>query len=727
MATKQLRGVLDSLRGTALHADEAGRTDGQLLESYVRSREEAAFAALVRRHGPMVWGVCRRLLGREVDAEDAFQATFLVLVRRASSVVPRDMVANWLYGVARQTALKARATTSRRQLREKQVPAMPEPATTARDVWDELQPLLDQELGRLPDKYRAVIVLCDLGGKTRKEAAQHFRVPEGTVASRLAAARSLLAKRLTRSGFTLLSSALAAALSQNGASASVPVAVASSTVKAGTLLATGHGPAPAISARAIALADGVVKTMLLRKLKLGVALLLALVTVGMGAIAFMQRVPAAPPTQQARTEVPGPTDQPAEAIAPGDWPQWRGPNRDGIVRGVAVPEKWPKELSEEWRVPVGEGVASPVVSGGRVFVFTRENDTESVRCLDLAGGKQIWRSEPYAAPYSQRPEERNFSKGPRSTPAVADGRIYALGMSGALSCLDAGTGALLWRRDCTPSRASPDPAYGGSSPLVANSLCIVHAGDGKTGGLTAFDALTGDVRWVCADGYSPMSGSPILVDLAGECQVVTYCASNAAGVSAASGRKLWSMGSGGVGQPHTTPVRYRDLVVLNDILQPLRALRCEKTDHGIAAKEVWKAKSLPVACCSPVIVGDLVFGMSSRKEGCYFCLDATSGATLWESEGRQGAHGSLLSVGNVLLFLNETGRLIVVRPSTTAFEPIGEYQVSDTDTYAHPVFLGDRILIKDAALLRCYRIDAQQAVNIDPGPTRPDVVQLARR
>src|SRR5262249_2303195 len=153
------RGVLQGLRRAA-QQDEAAQTDGQLLERYVRGREESAFAALVRRHGPMVWGVCRRVLGGHHDAEGAFQATFLVLVRKAASVLPREMVANWLYGVAHQTALKARATAARRRGRERQVTAMPEPEAARQDLWDDLQPLLDQELSRLPDKYRAVIVLC---------------------------------------------------------------------------------------------------------------------------------------------------------------------------------------------------------------------------------------------------------------------------------------------------------------------------------------------------------------------------------------------------------------------------------------------------------------------------------------------------------------------------------------------------------------------------------------
>src|SRR6516165_7638634 len=203
MATSRLSQVIQTLRRDSLPRPGTLLTDGQLLDAYLRSREEGAFADLVQRHGPMVWGVCRRVLRGHHDTEDAFQATFLVLVRKATSIVPKDMVANWLYGVAHQTALKARARAAKRSTREKQVMIMPEAAAKPREPWDALQPVLDQELSRLPDKYRAVIVLCDLEGKTRKEAAVHFRVPEGTVASRLATARALLAKRLTRAGLAV--------------------------------------------------------------------------------------------------------------------------------------------------------------------------------------------------------------------------------------------------------------------------------------------------------------------------------------------------------------------------------------------------------------------------------------------------------------------------------------------------------------------------------------------
>jgi RNA polymerase sigma factor (sigma-70 family) len=711
MASSRLKRVIQTLRGAALPHDEAGLTDGQLLDNYVRSREEAAFAALVRRHGPMVWGVCRRILRTHQDAEDAFQATFLVLVRKAASVVPRDMVGNWLYGVAHQTARKARATTARRQAREKQVPAMPEPAGVQPEARDDLQGLLDQELSRLPDKYRAVIVLCDLEGKTRKEAAQHFHVPEGTVASRLATARRMLARRLTRPGLSVSGAALAAVLSAQGASASMPPAVASTTIRAAGLFAAGRtAVAGVLSAKSVALADRVLKTMLFGKLKLAVALLVALAVLGVGAVALTPPPPAdklAEPVEQAEQAVQvGPAvavekkPDPAIREPGGDWPQWRGRDRDGVVHDVTVPAKWPRTLTQEWRVPVGDGVASPVVVGGSIYVFTRQKDSEVVRCLDLAGGKEIWHSEPYPAPYQRGGGEGDFSIGPRSTPAVAGGRVFTFGLTGILSCLDAATGKLLWRKDYQPY-----PPYGGASPLAADGLCIIDFGDGKTGGLTAFDAVTGEVRWRHSDG-GPTSASPLLVDVAGKRQVVTCTTGDLVGVSAASGRRLWRHGPFGAGTKIVTPVRYKDLLVFADNMEPPRAVRVTKKDKDFTVKEVWKAKGLTLNMSTPVLAGELLFGMSVRKQGSFFCLDANSGKTLWEQECRQQVgHASIVNAGSVLLLLTNDGRLVLIKPSATRYEPIAEYRVSDTATYAHPVLLGNRVLIKDASTLRSLRIE----------------------
>jgi RNA polymerase sigma factor (sigma-70 family) len=283
MATSQTRKVFHHIRSAVLMRDGAGMTDGQLLGCFLTQRDAAAFAALVRRHGPMVWGVCRRVLHNHHDAEDAFQATFLVLDRKATTVEPKEQVANWLYGVAYKTALKAKSLVARRKGRERQVVEMPEPVFEEQHDWDDLRTLLDQELSRLPDKYRVPVVLCDLEGKTRKEAAQLLGWPEGTVAGRLAAARKLLAARLARRGVVLSGATLATMLTHNAALACVPYSVVSSTIQSATTLAAGQAAASGlISAKVAALKHGVLKSMLLTKVKTGVAVLLTVLVLGAG-------------------------------------------------------------------------------------------------------------------------------------------------------------------------------------------------------------------------------------------------------------------------------------------------------------------------------------------------------------------------------------------------------------------------------------------------------------
>jgi RNA polymerase sigma factor (sigma-70 family) len=315
MATSPMSVVVRQLRNTVL-GDEAGATDGQLLHAFIRRRDEAAVAALVRRHGPMVWGVCRRLLRSHHDAEDAFQATFLTLVRKAATIRPVEMVGNWLYGVARQTAVKARAVAAKRSARERQMAETSEPASAPEDLWHDLEPLLDVEIARLPEKYRVLIVLCDLEGKTRKEVAKHLGCPEGTAASRLARARTMLARRLARRGVTVSGGLLGAMLSAHAAVASVPGTVAVSTIQAATLLSAGTAAsAGLISQSALALSHGVIKAMQLTKLMTPTALVLTLglgmLTTAMLASGEAQEKPAAKEDKPAATD-DKPAAQPKE-------------------------------------------------------------------------------------------------------------------------------------------------------------------------------------------------------------------------------------------------------------------------------------------------------------------------------------------------------------------------------------------------------------------------------
>jgi RNA polymerase sigma factor (sigma-70 family) len=340
MPTSQLSEVIQRLRVTLVPPHEGGLTDGDLLERYINHRDEAAFAGLVRRHGPMVWGVCRRIVGEHHEAEDAFQATFLVLVRKASAIAPRHMVVNWLYGTACQTALKARASAAKKRTRERLVVQMPEPAVANDDAGRDLHGLLDQELSRLPDKYRVAIVLCDLEGRTRKEAARRLRVPEGTLSGRLSRGRAMLAKRLARHGLPLAGAPVAVLLTQSAATAGVPRLLVSATLRAAAAFAAEQAAATGVISPAVAaLVEGVLKTVLLKKLKIAaLALLVVLACIGGGALALPSASPSAKRNTIGQLREAGQEGRPA-ANAP----------RGGAAGAKAGAEGWRRYLEHlDW-------------------------------------------------------------------------------------------------------------------------------------------------------------------------------------------------------------------------------------------------------------------------------------------------------------------------------------------------------------------------------------------
>jgi RNA polymerase sigma factor (sigma-70 family) len=267
-------------------------TDAQLLERFVARRDESAFAALVARHGPMVLGVCRRLVRDAQEAEDAFQAAFLILARKAAVVVKHPLLAGWLYGVAYRVAVRSRGQTARRRTRERSGADLD--ALPAEDAsWSDAGSVVHEEVGRLPDTYRAAVILCYLEGKTNEEAACLLRSPVGTVKSRLTRAREMLRSRLTRRGVTASEGMMATALAANPATA--PAKLVDTTIRAATRFAARDGSVDKLaSARAIALSQGVLRTMILTKVKIVGALVLAVTMLGGGGAGWLAfRTPAA--------------------------------------------------------------------------------------------------------------------------------------------------------------------------------------------------------------------------------------------------------------------------------------------------------------------------------------------------------------------------------------------------------------------------------------------------
>ena len=319
MAKSEFGTVLYNLRRTLLRREKAGLADAALLDRFVSERDATAFEALLRDHGPMVLGVCRRVLRNEADAEDAFQATFLVLLCKAASIQPRSMVGNWLYGVAHSTALKARAMSIKRTAKESEAAKRARPERSSED-WQLLHDLVDQELQGLPAKYRSAIVLCELEGKTIKETARQIGCPVGTVGTRLARGRSMLAKRLARRGLALSGAgSLATLLSQNARAGNLPAHVLNSALETAHAFMAGAAVSGSASITAVTLANGAMKSMFLTKLKLAVTLLLVagVMATGAATLSFQLQADDGPKDQATKKK---PTEEPDDAKSlQGEW------------------------------------------------------------------------------------------------------------------------------------------------------------------------------------------------------------------------------------------------------------------------------------------------------------------------------------------------------------------------------------------------------------------------
>jgi RNA polymerase sigma factor (sigma-70 family) len=285
MAASTLSTVLQHIRRIVSHPSGESLTDIQLLDEFRANKNQTAFAVLVKRHGPMVWGVCHHVLQHHQDEEDAFQATFLVLARKAASIRKKKALASWLHGVAYRMAMNAKRSAARRRIHEEQAKTTRRQDAAWELGWREVQAVIDEEIEGLPEKYRAVFIVCCLEGIGRAEAGCQLGLKEGTVSSRLDQARKLLQRRLARRGVTLSSVLGAIAVSQNAATAVVSPALVNGTVRAAPFFAACKATS-AISANVARLAEGAMKTMFASKMKSAIALMLAVSLVtGAGALA----------------------------------------------------------------------------------------------------------------------------------------------------------------------------------------------------------------------------------------------------------------------------------------------------------------------------------------------------------------------------------------------------------------------------------------------------------
>ena len=386
---------------------------------------------------------------------------------------------------------------------------------------------------------------------------------------------------------------------------------------------------------------------------------------------------------------------------PADWPQWRGANRDGVIQSFTEPKTWPERLTRKWKVDVGLGYASPVLVGNRVYMFSRQGDNEILQALNADTGAKIWDSS-YAAPFTMNPAAARHEKGPKSTPTFSDGKLFTLGMTGIVTAFDAATGKRTWQ---TPP-SQPGPLYHTAmSPLVDRGRAIVHVGSHNQGALTAFDVNTGAVIWHW-DGDGPGYASPIVAELEGTRQVITFTQDNLVGVSASTGELLWTRPfKTRSTQNCITPLLFGQTLIVSGLDKGVTAFKVVKTNGQWNTENLWENTDVSMYMTNGVIVHDTLVALSHKNSGQFFGLDLKTGKTVWTSAPRQATNAAIVRAGELLFVLKDDAELLVTRSGPNGFETARTYTVADSATWAEPVVSGNRVFVKDVATLALWTVN----------------------
>jgi len=379
-----------------------------------------------------------------------------------------------------------------------------------------------------------------------------------------------------------------------------------------------------------------------------------------------------------------------------DWPQFRGPGRDSKATGT-VPSAWPAELTQQWKITVGKGDASPALIGKNIFTFTRQGDEEVVMCLDAASGKEVWKYA-YAAPAVSGPPSSH--PGPRSSPAVADGKIVTFGVSGIISCLDAVSGKLLWKKE----ESVPVPQfYTGMSPLIVDGMCILQVGGQNNGQVVAYDLKKGNEKWKYS-GEGPAYASPSVMTVAKTKQLVAVTEKSLISLNLADGKLLWQVAAPPLQRFYNCVSPYIDgqIIYFSGQGSGTKALQVVREGDKFVTKELWSTAEVGAKWNTPVLKNGFLYGFTDQRRA--YCLNASNGQTGWIDSNVTSDFATIVDCGSAIIGLPSTGSLIVLKPDPKAYTEIAKYKVSETPVYTFPIVAGNLIYVKDAESLTLYRI-----------------------
>lgn len=395
------------------------------------------------------------------------------------------------------------------------------------------------------------------------------------------------------------------------------------------------------------------------------------------------------------------------AATAADWRQWRGFSRNGLASHKVDFDKLPAELTAEWNAEIGTGYAAPIVSGTRVFTFSRQQGREVVRAVDRATGKPLWRAD-YPAPFKKHAAATSMQDGPFSTPLLYNNtHLVTWGVSGILSCFDAATGQLLWRNDYSGLQKTDGNFTGAAaSPIGNNGRIYLHTGDDHgLGKFLALDFRNGKQVWAVNPGAGPGYSSPVIHNLRGVSMLITMSAASVFAVAEADGRLLWTHPfKDQYNENIVTPIVDQDKVLVSGVRNGTHLLRMElKEDKSWSILPVWRNEDVTMYMSSPVADGETVYAHSSRRKGQFVAFSLATGKLLWQTDGRDASSASLIQADNAIVATSVEGDLLVLRKDKERYNVAKKYKVADSAVWAHTALADGEIFIKDETHLRKYR------------------------
>jgi outer membrane protein assembly factor BamB len=381
-----------------------------------------------------------------------------------------------------------------------------------------------------------------------------------------------------------------------------------------------------------------------------------------------------------------------------DWPGWRGENRDGKVTGFKSPNVWPNQLTQVWQQKVGLGDASVSFVNGKLFLNVKQDVSEVALCLDAATGKTVWSTILNPAP--EVIGGARTHPGPRSTPTIKNGKVYLIGAGGKLNCVDAKTGKMIWKNE---SFTEVPVFFAAMSPLVIEGKCIVHLNGKENGTVVAFNADNGEIVWTLKGEPSTYS-SPLLMKVGIEEIIVLQTETDVIGISK-TGNLLWKIPTPGEQRFYnsSTPVIDGPNVLVCGQGKGTRSFKIEKIGNKYSYTENWVNPDFGTSFNTPVLKDGYLYAHEARM-GKLYCLNALSGKTCWADTTAQNRFASILDLGKVLLSLPANGKILVFEPNPEKYVQKVTYKIAETEVYAHPLVVGDKIYVKEQELLTCWQV-----------------------